>query len=213
MTRPELFPSDAILDAALAVVAESGVGALTMTAVARRLGAPSGSLYHRFSSRAELAGRLWLRTQDRFHEVFAAGLEHPDPLTAARHAARNVVEFSHDQRLDAMLAMRYRADDLLRAQWPDDVMVLYRRQRRRMSSTITSLQRAFGLDDRESLRRITFAVIDVPYSAVRAAIVSVRLPDALVKQLIDEAVVALLEPLVVARRASAIERAEELDQQ
>ncbi|MGD9995338.1 MAG: TetR/AcrR family transcriptional regulator [Ilumatobacteraceae bacterium] len=197
MPRPALFPSDAILDAALVVVAESGVGALSMTAVADRLGAPSGSLYHRFRTRADLAGNLWLRTQDRFHDVFTAGLDHPDPVTAARRAARNVVEFSHDQRLDAILAMRYRADDLLRAQWPDDLITQHRRQRRRMSASITSLQRAFGLDDRESLRRITFAVIDVPYSAVRAAIVSVRLPDEAAKRFIDEAVVALLEPLVI----------------
>lgn len=196
MARPTLFSTDLMLDAALAVVAEDGVGALTMSSVAARLHAPSGSIYHRFPSRAALAGSLWLRTQERFQGDFFAGLDHPDPLTAARRAAANVVKFSHDRRLDAMLMMRYRGDDLMRSTWPDEHEAHYRRLRRRMSAAITGLQRSFGLDDRESLRRITFAVVDVPYSAARAAIVSVRLPDDTAARLIDETVVALLTPLV-----------------
>ena len=142
-----------------------------------------------------LAGSLWLRTQERFQADFFAGLDHPDPMTAARRAAANVVAFSHDHRLDALLMMRYRSDDLVRTRWPDEQRAHYRRLRRRMSGAITGLQRSFGFDDRETLRRITFAVVDVPYSAARAAIVSVRLPDELAARLIDETVVALLSPL------------------
>lgn len=197
MPRPTIFSPDLMLDAALEVVAEDGVGSLTMTSVATRLGAASGSIYYRFPNRAALAAALWLRTQDRFHAGFLEGLDHPDPLTAARRAAANIVAFSHDHRLDAMLMMRYRSDDLLRSSWSDEHLAQHRRQRRRMSSAVTSLQRAFGVDDRESLRRITFAVVDVPYTAARAAIVAVRLPDELAARLIDETVVALLLPLTV----------------
>jgi AcrR family transcriptional regulator len=197
MPRPTLFSIDQMLDQALNVVAEDGVGALTMTAVASRMGAPSGSMYHRFAGRAALAGHLWLRTQQRFQSAFVAGIDHPDALTAARRAAANVVAFSHDNRLDALLVMRYRSDDLMRSEWPDDLVARYRRQRRQMSAAITGLQRSFGLDDRESLRRITFAVVDVPNSAVRAAILSVRLPDEAAARFIDETVLALLTPLTV----------------
>jgi AcrR family transcriptional regulator len=196
MPQRTLFSSDSILDAALQLVADDGIGALTMSSIASRLGAPNGSMYHRFASRGALAGSLWMRTQERFQVDFFAGLAHPDPLTAARHAAANVVAFSHDHRLDALLMMRYRADDLMRSAWPDEQRIHHRRLRRRMSAAITGLQRRFGVDDRESLRRITFAVVDVPYSAARAAIVSVRLPDALAARLVDETVVALLSPLV-----------------
>jgi AcrR family transcriptional regulator len=200
MPRPIRFSVDLMLDAALAVVAEDGVGSLTMTSVASRLGAPSGSIYHRFPNRPALAAALWLRTQERFHASFLAGLDHPDPLTAARGAAANIVAFSHDRRLDAMLMMRYRSDDLWRSSWSDEHLTQYRRQRRRMSSAVTALQRAFGVDDRESLRRITFAVVDVPYTAARAAVVAVRLPDELAARLIDETVVALLAPLAESGR-------------
>ena len=198
--RPTIFSPDRMLDAALAVVAERGVGSLTMTSVAAHLGASSGSIYHRFPGRPALAAELWLRTQDRFHAGFLEGLDHPDPLTAARRAAANIVAFSHDRRLDAMLMMRYRSDDLLRNNWSDEHLARHRRQRRRMSAAMTSLQRAFGHDDRESLRRIIFAVIDVPYTAARAAIVAVRLPDELAARLIDETVVALLSPLTAPSR-------------
>lgn len=203
MARPVIFSVDLMLDAALAVVADEGVGSLTMTAVASRLGAPSGSIYHRFPNRPALAAALWLRTQERFHTSFLQGLDHPDPLTAARGAAANIVAFSHDRRLDAMLMMRYRSDDLFRSDWSDEHLASHRRQRRRMSGAVTALHRAFGLDDRESLRRITFAVVDVPYTAARAAIVAVRLPDELAARLIDETVVALLAPLVKSSRSSA----------
>lgn len=196
MPQPTRYSTDQILDAALVTVAEDGIAALTMSAVAGRLGAPNGSMYHRFESRDALAGSLWLRTQERFQADFFAGLDHPDPMTAARRAAANVVAFSREHRLDALLMMRYRSDDLVRSRWPDEQRAHYRRLRRRMSAAITGLQRSFGFDDRESLRRITFAVVDVPYSAARAAIVSVRLPDVLAARLIDETVVALLSPLV-----------------
>jgi AcrR family transcriptional regulator len=203
MPRPTRFSTDSMLDAALEVVAEDGVGALTMSAVAARLGAPSGSLYHRFPSRAAMAGALWLRTQARFQRGFLEALEDPDPMTAARRAAANQVSFSHDHRLDALLMMRYRSDDLLRSEWTVEQVAQYKRERRRLSAAITGLQRSFGLDDRESLRRITFAIIDVPYTAVRAAIVAVRLPDDLAARLIDEAVVALLAPLAGAAGGTA----------
>jgi hypothetical protein len=137
-----------------------------------------------------------LRTYDRYQTGFLAGLDHPDPLTAARRAAANTVAFSHDHRLDAMLMMRYRSDDFMRTDWTAEQLAEHRRQRRRMSTAIGSLQRSFGLDDRDSLRRITFAVVDVPYTAARAAIVSVRLPDESAARLIDETVVALLSPLL-----------------
>ncbi|MCU1360917.1 MAG: TetR family transcriptional regulator [Ilumatobacteraceae bacterium] len=196
MPQPTLFTADTILDAALDVVADDGVGALSMSSVARRLGAPNGSMYHRFPTCGAMAGSLWLRTQERFQADFFAGLDHPDAMTAARRAAANVVAFSHDHRADALLMMRYRADDLMRTEWTDEQRLHHRRLRRRMSAAVTGLQRSFGLDDRDSLRRITFAVIDVPYSAARAAIVSVRLPDAAAARLIDETVVALLTPLL-----------------
>jgi hypothetical protein len=60
MPRPAKFTPDAILKAASEIVATRGPGATTMGEIAAKIGAPSGSLYHRFQSRDELLGRLWL---------------------------------------------------------------------------------------------------------------------------------------------------------
>ena len=49
MPRPELHPTDSILDAARGVVLEQGLGAATVAAIAESSGAPVGSIYHRFN--------------------------------------------------------------------------------------------------------------------------------------------------------------------
>ena len=60
MARPTKFTESQILDAAAAIIAAAGPGAATMSAIGTAIGAPSGSLYHRFRTRDELLGRLWL---------------------------------------------------------------------------------------------------------------------------------------------------------
>src|SRR3954470_8344091 len=47
---------DQILDAALALLAEAGLGALTMRALARRLGIDPMALYHYFADKEALLG-------------------------------------------------------------------------------------------------------------------------------------------------------------
>ena len=56
MPRPAIFTLDELLDAAAALLAADGPSAVTMSAVARAAGAPSGSMYHRFPTRAALCG-------------------------------------------------------------------------------------------------------------------------------------------------------------
>ena len=50
MPRPAIFTLDELLDAAAALLAADGPSAVTMSAVARAAGAPSGSMYHRFDA-------------------------------------------------------------------------------------------------------------------------------------------------------------------
>jgi AcrR family transcriptional regulator len=66
-----------LLDAAASVFAEKGVEAATMTEIAKRAGAPIGSLYQFFPAKAALARALL--------ERYAARLE--ESLTALRAAA------------------------------------------------------------------------------------------------------------------------------
>ena len=55
MGRPPKFTVDDMLDAAADLLVDGGLPALTATGVARHLRAASGSVYHRFGTRDELA--------------------------------------------------------------------------------------------------------------------------------------------------------------
>jgi AcrR family transcriptional regulator len=60
MVRTARFSEDDFIDATMALVAEGGgPAAATMQAIARRVGAPTGSIYHRFESRSAVLGAAW----------------------------------------------------------------------------------------------------------------------------------------------------------
>src|SRR5690349_25143789 len=78
MPRPARYTVDVLLDAAANLLASDGPGAVTMSAVARTTGAPSGSVYHRFPTRAALCGELWARTEERLQDALLAALGDDD---------------------------------------------------------------------------------------------------------------------------------------
>lgn len=67
----------------MALVAEGGPAAATMQAIARRVGAPTGSIYHRFESRSALLGAAWNAAYDSFVQALAPLLRAGDPREAA----------------------------------------------------------------------------------------------------------------------------------
>jgi AcrR family transcriptional regulator len=105
------FTPDGILDAAAQEVLSHGAE-VTIGAIARRLGAPSGSIYHRFASREELLVRLWLRSVSRFHEHYLAAGEHPDPHRALLGMAVCVATFTRDHQPDAAAMTLFRQSRL-----------------------------------------------------------------------------------------------------
>ena len=60
MARKAEFDENTFILAAIDLVALGGPGAATMSAIAACAGAPTGSIYHRFSSRSALLGAAWL---------------------------------------------------------------------------------------------------------------------------------------------------------
>src|SRR5215831_10092404 len=87
MPRPSKFSEGKILDAAASLVAAGGPRAATIGAIGATLDAPWGSIYHRFSSRHVLLGRLWLSKAAMFQDRFVEALAHPDPVAAGLEAA------------------------------------------------------------------------------------------------------------------------------
>src|SRR5512136_384862 len=77
MGRRPVFSDSAILQATRVLAAREGPADVTMQEVAVRLGAPIGSLYHRFPSRSALLARAWLETVALFQEGFLRQLQEP----------------------------------------------------------------------------------------------------------------------------------------
>jgi AcrR family transcriptional regulator len=142
--KTRLSPED-WATAALTALADGGLGAVRVEAIAPRLGASKGSFYWHFADRAalvEAALALWEeRDADTFLQALAPGA---DPRARLRALFELVLDDPHAGEVDAALA----AD----AGDPQVAAALERVSRRR----VRSLERTFadlGLDRAETRRR------------------------------------------------------------
>ncbi|WP_067478833.1 TetR/AcrR family transcriptional regulator [Actinomadura hibisca] len=174
MGRPPRHDEDTLLDAAVALAAEHGPGGVTVTAVARAAGAPSGSVYHRFPSAAALTAALWLRTLERFQEGVLDALRH-----SPEHAARHVVAWCRTHPAEARILL-YGGTDFGEAGWPPEA-------RDRLRAANARLADALGSDE-----RLLLAVVDVPYAIVRRHLRATGTIPAAAEDLAAEAAAALL---------------------
>jgi AcrR family transcriptional regulator len=194
MARPARFSTEAILDAARDRVVEDGPGAATIAAIAADVGAPTGSLYHRFSSRDVLLATLWLDTVERFQAGFLTALANPDARTAARDARAFFFSWCREHLTEARLLLLHRREDLLRGDWPPEV-------RERAAAVAGDFDaglhafahRAFGRADIPAVRRARFAVVDLLYAAVRSYLAAGAAPPPDVDEFVDEASDAVLK--------------------
>src|SRR5215207_1703030 len=121
MPRPQVHPTDTMLDAARDLLLEDGSRSATIEAIASSSGAPTGSIYHRFASRDELITRLWMRAVYRSQASFVAALEREDAKEAALAAALSIFDFCNEHPADAQLLVTFRREDLIRAA-PSDAL-------------------------------------------------------------------------------------------
>src|SRR3954451_7206146 len=139
MPRPARFTHDELLDAAAALLAADGPSAVTMSAVARAARAPSGSMYHRFPSRAALCGELWIRTEERFNAGMNAALAtSQDPQERCVAAARFTVQWCRDHPVEAQVLLTG-ADALAAAAWPDDMTTRRKRLHRTLRRMLAGM--------------------------------------------------------------------------
>ena len=163
MGRNAQFKNDQFVDAALKIAADHGPAAVTIGAVAEEVGAPVGSVYHRFLSRDILMAEVWLRVVVSFQEAFLAALEKGVGLEAALHTPRWVREHSAEARV----LLLYRREELVAGAWPEELKERVLAIKRRLDGGIRNYAvRTFGKAGRDEINRTVFALIDVPYAAV-----------------------------------------------
>ncbi|QWF83665.1 TetR/AcrR family transcriptional regulator [Amycolatopsis sp. CA-230715] len=166
MGRPPQHDTESLLDAAAQLAEEEGPRGVTMAAVARKAGAPSGSVYHRFPGRPDLLAALWLRSLDRFQAGFLDAIADRDPLTSARAGAAHVVGWSRENPRDAAILL-YSAADFGRADWPEGERERLDRANRRVTKEIRKLATALGHDSPSDVEQVRIALVDIPYALVR----------------------------------------------
>lgn len=195
MGRPSLYSRDQILDAGAALISSGGPSALSIAAVAQRLGAPSGSIYHRFASRDLLAASIWLRAVERFQTAWLRAVEHEDPSEAIRRGAGCVLTWSRDNLDDARLLLLFRSRDLVHGDWPPALDGHNRRLRAQLNGAMRDLDDRLGAVTPTDRRRVRFAAMDIPYGAVRGPLGRGRAPEPELDAMVDDAVTAVINRL------------------
>lgn len=193
MARPSKFDAETILDQALVLAAGGGPDDVSMTGVAAGLGAPSGSIYYRFSSRDLLVASLWLRSVERFQAGFLAATRASSPVEAAVAAALYTVRWSRSNVLDAQLLLLHRRQDFIEGEWPESLVERNQRQEHAMLSALADLSCRLQASDAEQ-ERVRFAVVGLAYGAVRPFLGRSEPPTEQTEELVNEAVRAVLRP-------------------
>lgn len=191
--RPAKFTESRILAAASALIAANGPGAATITAIGGAIGAPNGSIYHRFRSRDALLGRLWLQKAAWFQGNFADALRHSDPRDAARAAALSLPRSVRADLAGARILLLHRREDFLSGGWPPEMTAEAARLGQQVADALTGItRRLFGSSGKPHRLTTTFAILDVPFAAVRRHVAANEHPPAEVDALIVTAMDAIL---------------------
>ncbi len=188
MARPQ-FTSLDFLEAARALACERGPAAVTVGAVIERLGAPAGSFYYRFASRDLLLGELWLKTVLAFQEGFMAAIEAGDGLAAALHTP----VWSRGNLDDACLLLLYRRSDFVHGDWPETLRDGVVSQEKNFKAAVMQFaQTTLGSVTPDTLKRVRFALVEVPLAAVRVHLEHREAPPLIVDELIRQTYEAVI---------------------
>jgi hypothetical protein len=83
------------------------------------------------------------------------------------------------------------------ADWPRDLRDENAALKKQLDGAIGELCTSFAAPDSSSRRRIWFAVVDIPYAAVRQSLTGGGRLHPSLDELVEEAVTALLAPLSI----------------
>jgi AcrR family transcriptional regulator len=183
MARPAKFTHDDVLDGALAAVAVHGPNA-TLGDVCAQIGAPVGSIYHRFPTREHLFVQLWLRAIRRFHVGLLEAAAVEDPREALTASAVHIPRYCRDHPDEALALTLYRHQVLVTTA-PADLAAEVRTVNDQVIAAMQQLcHRRYGRTTDHLLALVATAVQQCPYGLVRPHV------GAPVPAWLDEAVAA-----------------------
>ncbi|MBM7368520.1 TetR/AcrR family transcriptional regulator [Gordonia hydrophobica] len=170
MGRPAKHTIDDFLDAAVAIFADDGVRAVTLAAVAGRLGAANGSVYYRFPDRESLLQAVWLRTAQRFRDHYTQQLGDEPGIEEAIDAAAWIVQWCRDNPAQAQVLQagpRTFGPD----EWPAQEADVHAGHAQLRGFVATLAEQSLATPD-----EIAFALIELPLAVVRRHLQAGRAP-------------------------------------
>jgi AcrR family transcriptional regulator len=189
MGRKAYFKHEEFIAAAVHIIAEDGLGALTIAALAKRINAPVGSVYHRFPSRNALLAELWLNIIESFQNKYLKILEE-DGL----QATLSCLQWVRTHPYEARIMLLYRIDDLTSGEWPDDLKKRAGRLAKELQEGLISFtKKQFGRVTKENTDRAIFAIHDAPIGICRRYLQENKIPPASVADLIRKTYEAVIE--------------------
>lgn len=194
MARQAKFNPEQIVDAAARLAARDGPAQATMARIAAELGAPTGSIYHRFDSRDALLGAVWLDAAESFQAGFGACLDHPDPWQAVLDGVAWVPARVRARPREARILMLHRREDFLVGRWPAGQVARARALRRDGETGLATFAgRLFARVDAPAMRAVRLALVDFPLAAVVPHLRAGEAPPETLDVLLRAASLAVLE--------------------
>lgn len=196
MGRKAIFERSDMTGAALRLVADRGPAAVTVAALAKETGAPTGSIYHRFRSREQLLAELWMDVVESFQARFVASLADAGDVDGAVRVAQFMVTWTRDHPLEARLLMLHRRQDFVSEAWPAELAMRAAALEPQIGSALRSFaQRAFGRVDADVMGRLRYALLDAPFGAIRPYLQGQKRLPAVVDDLVTTTARAVLQTI------------------
>jgi AcrR family transcriptional regulator len=179
--------------AALRLVADRGPRAVTVADLAREVGAPTGSIYHRYRSREQLLAELWMEVVEEFQAGFVASLASVADVPGAAQVARFMAGWTREHPLEARLLLLHHRGDFVQGEWPPDLAERAAALEPAIGSALRAFAlRAFGRADADTLARLRYALLDAPFGAIKPYVQARRALPAVVDEMAAATAIAVL---------------------
>lgn len=173
MARTQKFQSEQMLAATRDLAVKLGPAEVTIAKIAAALGAPTGSIYHRFASRDELLGQVWLNTAERYQHDYHAALREGPPIEAALASVRFVLDRARAQPDEARLLLLHRRQDFLAPNWPGPMQAAAKRLEEDARRHFLDFAKRLLPDAKRNpsaIAGLRYALIDLPLAAIIPAL-------------------------------------------
>jgi AcrR family transcriptional regulator len=176
MPRPARFDQDAILDAALRVVAARGPARVTTDALAEEMGGHVGSIYYRFPTKDHLLAQLWMRCARAGQAGMLRELGREDPREAFEGAVLHYPRWSR-RDLPAARVLAAHGREQLTPDWPGELAAELAGVNDDLARAVEAFTRRwYGAPNGGHRQAMRFALLDLPASAIRRYLLAGRVP-------------------------------------